>query len=74
MTQIYCDFSGYTDMARAIARMFGIALGETSNIHFSSLKRGLLAQLAHQPVDMAARYLFIPIGGSRGSLSFVRVI
>ena len=61
MTQIYCDFSGYTDMARGTARMFGIALGDNFKFPFLCRKSArLLAQLAYQPVDMAARLSLHP--------------
>src|SRR5262249_16025595 len=34
MSQIYCDFSGYTDMARGTARMFGISLADNFKFPF----------------------------------------
>ena len=44
--QIYCDFSGYTDIARGAARMMGIRLME--NFQSCNEHPGLLEALAHQ--------------------------
>ena len=54
--QIYCDFSGYTDIARGIAKLLGFEL--VRQLPPALLRRQpqrLLAALAHQPVDLAAR-------------------
>ena len=64
--QIYCDFSGYTDIARGIARMLGFDL----MLNFD------LPYLARNPTDFWRRwhislsswfrdYLYIPLGGNR---------
>ncbi len=67
--QIYCDFSGYTDMARGAARLFGIDLME-------NFKRPYLARSAgefwghrwHLSLCTWFRdYMYIPMGGSRVS-------
>jgi D-alanyl-lipoteichoic acid acyltransferase DltB (MBOAT superfamily) len=34
--RIYCDFSGYTDMARGVAKLFGIDLSLNFNLPFFS--------------------------------------
>ena len=64
--QIYCDFSGYSDIAIGTASLFGIALCKNfSQPYFS-----------HNPVEFWHRwhislstwfrdYLFIPLGGSK---------
>ena len=44
MLQLYFDFSGYSDMAIGLARMFGFHLLENFNLPFH---RGLLEALAH---------------------------
>lgn len=64
--QIYCDFSGYTDMARGVARLLGFRL----SLNFRN------PYLATSPTDFWRRwhmtlstwfrdYVFIPLGGSR---------
>ncbi len=65
--QIYCDFSGYTDIAIGISSMFGIHLME--NFRRPYLARSTTEfwgerwhiSLAHWFRD----YLYIPLGGSR---------
>ena len=65
---IYCDFSGYTDIARGLAKLMG----------FEFLLNFRLPYLATGPSDFWARwhvslstwlrdYLYIPLGGNRGS-------
>jgi len=72
MTQIYCDFSGYTDMARGTARMFGIALGDNFKFPFLVANPRDFWHNWHISLSTWLRdYLFIPLGGSRGSSSFV---
>ena len=64
--QIYCDFSGYSDMAIGIARIWGFDLGKNFNMPY----------LAKNPSDFWGRwhislsswfkeYVYIPLGGSR---------
>ena len=66
--QIYCDFSGYSDIARGLAKLLG----------FELLLNFKLPYLATGPSDFWARwhislstwlrdYLYIPLGGNRGS-------
>lgn len=64
--QIYCDFSGYTDIARGSAKLFGVRL--VNNFDFP--------YLAKNPRDFWKRwhislstwlrdYIYIPLGGNR---------
>ena len=54
--QIYFDFSGYSDMAIGIARMFGFRFPENFNYPYTGdLDPGLLAALAHHAVGMVPR-------------------
>jgi D-alanyl-lipoteichoic acid acyltransferase DltB (MBOAT superfamily) len=66
--QIYCDFSGYSDIARGLAKLLGFEL----MVNFR------LPYLAQSPSDFWSRwhislstwlrdYLYIPLGGNRGS-------
>ncbi len=68
--QLYFDFSGYSDMAVGLARMFGIRL--PLNFH-SPLKSQSIIEFWrrwHMTLSRFLRdYLYIPLGGSRrGSL------
>ena len=65
--QIYCDFSGYADMAIGISRLFGITLSE--NFRRPYLSRSVSefwSQRWHISLGRWFRdYLYIPLGGSR---------
>jgi alginate O-acetyltransferase complex protein AlgI len=69
--QIYCDFSGYTDMAIATARLLGYEL--TPNFNFPYLSRNISEfwQRWHISLSTWLRdYLYIPLGGNRGTKLF----
>ena len=54
--QIYFDFSGYSDMAIGMARMFGFRFPENFNYPYSAdLDPGFLATLAHDAVGVVSR-------------------
>ena len=54
--QIYGDFAGYSNIARGTSKLMGIELNENFRFpYFVALAAGVLAALAHQPVDLAAR-------------------
>lgn len=65
--QIYCDFSGYTDMAIGMARVLGINLMENfRRPYFSTSYVEFWSQRWHISLTRWMRdYLFIPMGGSR---------
>jgi alginate O-acetyltransferase complex protein AlgI len=66
--QIYCDFSGYSDMALGTAHMLGYRL--TLNFDMPYLARNVseLWRRWHMSLSTWLRdYLFIPLGGSRGT-------
>ena len=56
--QIYFDFSGYTDMARGIARVMGFRMMLNFNTVYGDARR-LLVALAHQPLLCACAITFI---------------
>ena len=61
--QIYCDFSGYTDAARGIAKCLGIELAlELQAALLRGQPAGVLEPVAHQPVEVAARLPLHPAG------------
>jgi alginate O-acetyltransferase complex protein AlgI len=67
--QLYCDFSGYTDMAIASAGLLGYQL--TRNFDFPYLTRSIRAFWQHWHISLTSwfrDYLFIPLGGNRGTL------
>jgi D-alanyl-lipoteichoic acid acyltransferase DltB (MBOAT superfamily) len=64
--QIYCDFSGYTDIARGAGRVFGIDLFENfRNPYFAKGIRDFWRRW-HITLSLWFRdYVYIPLGGSR---------
>ncbi len=64
--QIYFDFSGYTDMAIGIARMFGFEIMENFNYPYISKSIQEFWRRWHISLSLWFRdYLYIPLGGSR---------
>lgn len=64
--QIYCDFSGYTDMALGIAQGFGLKLPENFNAPYLSRSITEFWRRWHISLSTWLRdYLYIPLGGSR---------
>ncbi|MGH1485104.1 MAG: MBOAT family O-acyltransferase [Cellvibrionaceae bacterium] len=64
--QIYCDFSGYSDMARGIARSMGFSLMLNFNIPYISRTPSEFWQRWHISLSSWLRdYLYIPLGGNR---------
>jgi alginate O-acetyltransferase complex protein AlgI len=53
--QIYFDFSGYSDMAIGLGRMFGFRFPRTSAGRTSRQRAGVLAPVAHLAVDLVPR-------------------
>jgi alginate O-acetyltransferase complex protein AlgI len=69
--QIYCDFSGYTDMAIATARLLGYDL--TVNFNFPYFARNVTDFWRRWHISLSTwlrDYLYISLGGNRGSLLF----
>lgn len=64
--QIYFDFSGYTDMARGIARMMGIRLMLNFNNPYLATSLGDFWGRWHISLSSWFKdYLYIPLGGNR---------
>lgn len=64
--QIYFDFSGYCDMARGIAKMFGMELPVNFNSPFQSANIVELWRRWHVTLSrFLTRYVYIPLGGNR---------
>jgi alginate O-acetyltransferase complex protein AlgI len=66
--QIYCDFSGYTDMALGTAHMLGYKLARNFNMPYLAASVAEFWHRWHISLSTWLRdYLFIPLGGSRGT-------
>ena len=64
--QIYCDFSGYSDMAIGTAKMFGYDLPENFNMPYLSGSVNEFWRRWHMTLSAWLRdYLYIPLGGNR---------
>lgn len=72
--QIYCDFSGYSDMALGTARLFGIEL--LRNFAFPYFSRDVAEFWRRWHISLSSwfrDYLYIPLGGSKcGTLQKIR--
>jgi alginate O-acetyltransferase complex protein AlgI len=65
--QIYCDFSGYTDMAIGSAHMLGYKLARNFDMPYIAASISEFWRRWHISLSSWLRdYLFIPLGGSRG--------
>jgi alginate O-acetyltransferase complex protein AlgI len=65
--QIYCDFSGYSDIALGTARLFGIEL--LRNFAFPYFSRDIAEFWRRWHISLSTwfkDYLYIPLGGSKG--------
>ena len=65
--QIYCDFAGYSDIARGTSRLLGIDLMVNFNQpYFASSLREFWRRWHISLSTWLRDYLYIPLGGSRG--------
>lgn len=63
--QIYCDFSGYSDMAIGIAKMIGFDLGKNFDAPYLAKNPSEFWRRWHISLSTWFRdYLYIPLGGS----------
>ena len=65
--QIYCDFSGYSDIAIGTSRLFGFDLKQ--NFAFPYFSRDIAEFWRRWHISLSTwfrDYLYIPLGGSRG--------
>jgi len=68
--QIYCDFSGYTDIARGIAKVLGFDLSLNFRIPYLALSPSDFWRRWHISLSSWLRdYLYISLGGNRGGKS-----
>ncbi len=67
--QIYCDFSGYSDLALGTAHLLGYRLAQNFDMPYLSRNIAEFWRRWHISLSSWLRdYLFIPLGGSRGTL------
>lgn len=65
--QIYCDFSGYSDVALGVAKFFGISL--MTNFKYPYFSRDIAEFWRRWHISLSTwfrDYLYIPLGGSKG--------
>jgi len=68
--QIYCDFSGYSDIALGTARLFGFEL--LRNFSYPYFSRDIAEFWRRWHISLSTwfrDYLYYPLGGSRGTLA-----
>jgi len=64
--QIYCDFSGYSDIAIGAARVMGFRLMENFKLPYRSAGVGMFWSKWHISLSTWFRdYVYIPLGGNR---------
>lgn len=67
--QIYCDFSGYSDIARGTAQLLGFKLSK--NFYFPYFSTSLKQFWSRWHISLSTwfkDYVFISLGGNRGSI------
>lgn len=63
---IYCDFSGYSDMALGLGKMFGFTFPENFNFPYSAASIQDFWHRWHMTLSRWFRdYVYIPLGGNR---------
>jgi alginate O-acetyltransferase complex protein AlgI len=68
--QIFCDFAGYTLIARGLAKIMGFEL--ISNFEYPYIARGFSDFWKRWHISLSSwlrDYLYIPLGGNRGARS-----
>ncbi len=69
--QIYCDFSGYTDMALGIAGILGFKLPQNFDKPYFSITPSEFWKRWHMTLSRWLKdYLYIPLGGNRKGTLF----
>lgn len=67
--QIYCDFSGYSDMAIGVAKYCGFDIGKNFDHPYLAQSVGDFWRRWHISLSSCLRdYVYIPLGGSRVAL------
>jgi len=70
--QLYFDFSGYSDMAVGLGYLFGLKLPQNFNSPYKATGIGDFWRRWHISLSTCLKdYLYIPLGGNKGSRLFV---
>ena len=73
--QIFCDFSGYSDMAIGVGRLMGFRLPENFRSPYLALNIQDFWRRWHITLSLWLRdYLYIPLGGSRRGNRYLNLI
>jgi D-alanyl-lipoteichoic acid acyltransferase DltB (MBOAT superfamily) len=72
--QVYCDFSGYTDIAIGLALLMGFHLPKNFNSPYKAKNAGEFWKRWHISLSSWLKdYLYIPMGGNRGAALFTYI-
>jgi|WetSurSiteA1Bulk_404760.scaffolds.fasta_scaffold00883_3 alginate O-acetyltransferase complex protein AlgI len=72
--QVYCDFSGYTDIAIGLALLMGFRLPKNFNSPYKAKNTGEFWKRWHMSLSSWLKdYLYIPMGGNRGASFFTYI-
>lgn len=70
--QLYFDFSGYSSMAVGLGLMFGLRIPQNFNSPYRAANPSDFWRRWHMSLSTVMRdYLYIPLGGNRGSTAFM---
>lgn len=70
--QIYCDFSGYTDVARGVSKCLGFELALNFNLpYFATSPKDFWSRWHISLSTWLRDYLYIPLGGNRGGMAMM---
>ncbi len=73
--QIFCDFSGYSDLALGVGRLMGYRLPENFNSPYLALNLQDFWRRWHITLSLWLRdYLYIPLGGNRRGNRYLNLI
>ena len=66
--QIYCDFSGYVDIARGLGLLMGVSIPDNFNAPYRATSVAEFWRRWHMTFSNCMRdYVYLPLGGSRKS-------
>ncbi|WP_317129209.1 MBOAT family O-acyltransferase [Formosa sediminum] len=69
--QIYCDFSGYSDIAIGVSRLFGFNLSKNFAFPYFAKNIAQFWRRWHMSLTTWFRdYVYIPLGGNQGTKAF----
>jgi alginate O-acetyltransferase complex protein AlgI len=72
--QVYCDFSGYTDIATGVALLLGFRLPQNFISPYKAKNVGEFWKRWHMSLSSWLKdYLYIPMGGNRGASPFTYI-